>query len=126
MSGSSIYIVTFTKFVDDYKLRGQDPSYVEGTYAFSSKKLANAHVDFRLKEYVEEYYDTNCDNTDPDNPYRIYFDDDGNLEDEGDIRSVFFRMTKGEFVPKRFDYDISKMEVDEYAILKPKVKKHKK
>lgn len=42
-----IYFVSFTEFVDDYKLRGQDPSTT--TYGFFTD--TNAAEKFLLKEF---------------------------------------------------------------------------
>ncbi len=60
MSGS-IFAVTFTTYVDDYKLRGRDPSTTLGPVMFKTREAADKFLCTKLAEFIVDYVSDNLD-----------------------------------------------------------------
>lgn len=96
-----IWSVSFTSFVDDYKLRGSDPSTTKGPYLF--RKEADAYKKlYALMRAKLAGLDVPEDGMDDARIYAICCGDD---EEYPEIR-------EGEFVPYRFDWEIDQIQVE--------------
>ena len=95
-----VWIVTFTTYVDDYKLRGQDPSTLQGPFVYDSKEKAHQKL-YQLMRNKLYGLDVPAKSMDDERVMSICC---GNDEEYPDI-------CKGEFVPMRFDWTCSRYEV---------------
>jgi hypothetical protein len=92
---ASIYTLSFTTFVDDYKLRGRFPSTTT-TYLFSSEEQANEYLRYLICEELQ---------------YR---------NDEEDFRSMEFEQLlqhadeyfRGKHVPTRVEWSLFEEKID--------------
>ena len=110
MGDSIVWVVIFIEFVDDRKHRGENASRIEGTFVFSSGKLAQEHVNRRLKKFVKDEYD---DNTGYGSQHDDFFDEEGDFNEEDyDLYEVYKDMNVGQHVPMRFDYEIRRSVIE--------------
>jgi hypothetical protein len=109
-----IYHASFTTYVDDYKLRGRDPSETVEAF-FSTREGAEEfllyHFTQALKDFDVEWFDENC--------FENYVCDGKLLEDVLDYNvcceMIDKRSGQAEFVPCEFDYDIELVDVDSWV-----------
>ena len=135
---SSIYVVTWTSFYDDYKLRGNDPSTSLEPALFSKLEYAKEYLASLLRDYLEvcEYEDEYIKETFPE-----CLDEDGNIIkhknrygyetvsyeslDCDTLQRMVYRVNEGEFVPKSLEWDILETELDTMRVKSSKKKSKK-
>lgn len=122
---SVVYAVTWTTFVDDYKLRGQDPSTAYGPFLFSSRDKANTFLAHQLWLILKEDHEICC----PEMREYLkelgldaYFDfsnekksqlKDGHVDDLDVMSDIVKKFCKGEYVPCQLDFEVCEKMVDE-------------
>lgn len=106
----SVWCVTFTTFIDDYKLRGRDPSETEGPHLFEREEDARDFLDQRLKEEIEERIGEWSGMSQKEREmYAEYYDQEtGEIDD---LTGLALAIREGEFVPYKFDWTIKKKTV---------------
>jgi len=102
---SKVFVFIWTKYVDDYKLRGQSPSRTT-VKIFKDKRSAYDYGYEKEKEYVKdvEYWFDN------DEERSLYYDKEGNVKDDMS-HDLFELCVKGEFVPKSVEWYVQKMDI---------------
>ncbi len=118
----SVYLATFTTFVDDYKLRGRDPSDASRR-VFKTKAAARKFICAQLAEEIVSCVDMDeIDELMHDNDFAAVFEHDaktnslrvkaGMETDTDALDTVAERYRDGEFVPARWDWDIEEIALD--------------
>ena len=117
-----VWVANVTTFVDDYKLRGRDPSDSWGPRLFATEKLAKQWVANRLFDYFEDeewsasdivqVYNLNDEDFFYDEKYDIYTPHRDRKNDYDYMTSIGEYMGQGEFVPRSITWDISKQSVE--------------
>ena len=103
---SSVFVLIWTKYVDDYKLRGQSPSTTT-VKVFNDKSVASQYALEKEEEYIK---DCEVHFVDKEEESRYYDEDDGSLNPwmYDNMKKICF---KGEFVPKSLEWKIEEMDI---------------
>lgn len=112
---TAIYHASFTSFVDDYKLRGRDPSTTVSAF-FSTHERAEEFLLYHFRKALQghdasEYEDREDFKEFVSAEHGYWKTDD---MDYSTCASVLEDMD-GEFVPTPYDWDIQEVEVDEWV-----------
>lgn len=124
-----VFVITCTRFVDDYKLRGDDPSTVEQVWIRRTMAGAERLVKEEEREKIEEYIDDQYDEEESAKYKKALWSSDDDDDDDGERRrglmmfdddaidadwdKLYARAILGEFVPRRFEWTIQEVEMDE-------------
>jgi len=120
-----VYVVTITRWDDDYKHRyGSHGSEVDFTGIFSTFHKARRKVLRIMKHIINNHigdYPELLEDNEEAKKYLIR-DDDGDFVldpetyDYDDLQKLLDIFLKGEYVEHKYTYDIEKMEMDEYEV----------
>lgn len=108
---TQIWSVIFVRYVDDHKLRGEEPMELDGPYLFLKLADAEELVESTVRKQLEQQaqYLTN------DDPLWSYFEEDCKLKDGvtwEDCKTLAKELFQGDYVPRRWDWFIKETELE--------------
>ncbi len=110
----TIYHASFTTFVDDYKLRGRDPSTTVSEF-FSTHEGAEEFLLCHMRDALDgrdaSYYVD-------DDDYKDFINEDGEWKADALDYSTCFSLLEdlsGEYISQKYDWDIREVDVDTWV-----------